>query len=128
MINFLDLIGRIMVSAIFLFSGVNKILNYDGTVGWMEGYGIPGVLLIPAIIIEIIFPILIIIGYQTRIAASGLLLFSLLTAFIFHLDFSNQMQVIAFLKNVGLAGGMLFLVINGAKDFSLEKKKKYVRL
>ena len=128
MINFFDLIGRIMVSAIFLFSGINKILNYDGTVGWMEGYGIPGVLLIPAIIIEIIFPILIIVGYQTRIAASGLLLFSLLTAFIFHLDFSNQMQVIAFLKNVGLAGGMLFLVVHGAKDFSLEKKKKYVRL
>ena len=128
MINFFDLIGRIMVSAIFLFSGINKTLNYDGTVGWMEGYGIPGVLLIPAIIIEIIFPILIIVGYQTRIAASGLLLFSLLTAFIFHLDFSNQMQVIAFLKNVGLAGGMLFLVVHGAKDFSLEKKKKYVRL
>ena len=128
MINFFDLIGRIMVSAIFLFSGINKILNYDGTVGWMEGYGIPGVLLIPAIIIEIIFPILIIVGYQTRIAASGLLLFSLLTAFIFHLDFSNQLQVIAFLKNVGLAGGMLFLVVHGAKDFSLEKKKKYVRL
>ena len=128
MINFFDLIGRIMVSAIFLFSGINKILNYDGTVGWMEGYGIPGVLLIPAIIIEIIFPILIIVGYQTRIAASGLLLFSLLTAFIFHLDFSNQMQIIAFLKNLGLAGGMLFLVVNGAKDFSLEKKKKYVRL
>ena len=59
MINFLDLIGRIMISAIFLFSGINKILNYDGTVGWMEGYGIPGILLIPAIIIEIIFPIFI---------------------------------------------------------------------
>ena len=125
MANFFDLIGRIMISAIFLFSGINKIFNYDGTVGWMEGYGIPGILLIPAIIIEILFPI---IGYQTRIAAGGLLLFSLTTAFIFHLDFSNQMQVIAFLKNVGLAGGMLFLVVNGAKDFSLEKKKKYVRL
>ena len=128
MINFLDLIGRIMISAIFLFSGINKILNYDGTVGWMEGYGIPGMLLIPAIIIEIIFPIFIIVGYQTRIAAGGLLLFSLLTAFIFHFDFGNQMQVIAFLKNIGLAGGMLFLIVNGSKDFSLEKKKKYVRL
>ena len=124
MINFLDLIGRIMISAIFLFSGINKILNYDGTVGWMEGYGIPGILLIPAIIIEIIFPIFIIVGYQTRIAAGGLLLFSLLTAFIFHFDFGNQMQVIAFLKNIGLAGGMLFLIINGTKDFSFEKKNR----
>ena len=128
MINLLDLVGRIMISAIFLFSGVNKVFNYDVTTGWMESFGVPGFLLIPAIIVEIIFPILIIIGYQTRIAAGGLLLFSLLTAFIFHLDFSNQMQVIAFLKNVGLAGGMLFLVVHGAKDFSLEKKKKYVRL
>ena len=128
MINLLDLVGRIRISAIFLFSGVNKVFNYDVTTGWMESFGVPGFLLIPAIIVEIIFPILIIIGYQTRIAAGGLLLFSLLTAFIFHLDFSNQMQIIAFLKNVGLAGGMLFLVVHGAKDFSLEKKKKYVRL
>ena len=128
MANFFDLIGRIMISAIFLFSGISKIFNYDGTIGWMEGYGMPGILLIPAIVIEILFPIMIIVGYKTRIAAGGLLLFSLLTAFVFHLDFSNQMQVIAFLKNVGLAGGMLFLVVNGAKDFSLEKKKKYVRL
>ena len=128
MINLLDLVGRIRISAIFLFSGVNKVFNYDVTTGWMESFGVPGFLLIPAIIVEIIFPILIIIGYQTRIAAGGLLLFSLLTAFIFHLDFSNQMQIIAFLKNIGLAGGMLFLVVHGAKDFSLEKKKKYVRL
>jgi putative oxidoreductase len=94
----------------------------------MEGFGMPGFLLIPAIIIEILFPLMIIVGYKTRIAAGGLLLFSLLTAFIFHFDFSNQMQVIAFLKNIGLAGGMLFLVVHGAKDFSMEKKKKYVRL
>ena len=116
------------LSAIFLFSGINKIFNYNGTVVWMESYGILGILLIPAIFIEIIFPILIIVGYKTKIAAGGLLLFSLLTAFIFHFDFGNQMQIIAFLKNIGLAGGMLFLVINGSKDFSLEKKKKYVRL
>jgi putative oxidoreductase len=128
MLNLFDLIGRIMISAIFLFSGINKVLNYSGTANWMEGFGVPGILLIPAIIIEILFPILIIIGYQIRIAAGGLLLFSVVTAFIFHLDFGNQMQVIAFLKNIGLAGGMLFLIVNGARDFSLEKKKKYVRL
>ena len=128
MLNLFDLIGRIMISAIFLFSGINKVLNYSGTANWMEGFGVPGILLIPAIIIEILFPILIIIGYQIRIAAGGLLLFSVVTAFIFHLDFGNQMQVIAFLKNIVLAGGMLFLIVNGARDFSLEKKKKYVRL
>ena len=128
MTNILDLLSRIFISLLFLINGYFKIANYDGTLEWMEGYNVPEILLIPAIIIEILFPLMVIIGYQTRIAAGGLLLFSLSTAFIFHLDFSNQMQVIAFLKNVGLAGGMLFLVVNGAKDYSLEKKKKYVRL
>ena len=56
MTNILDLIGRIMISAIFLFSGINKILNFNGAVVWMESYGILGILLIPAIFIEIIFP------------------------------------------------------------------------
>ena len=128
MIKFLDLVARLMISSIFLFSGVNKIFNYDGTVGWMESFGVPGLLLVPAIIIEIIFPLLLIFGYKTKIAASGLMLFSLMTAFIFHFDFSNQMQIIAFLKNIGLAGGMLFLIINGPKGFCLDKDKKYVRL
>ncbi len=100
MIKFLDLLARLMISSIFLFSGVNKIFNYDGTVGWMESFGVPGLLLVPAIIIEIIFPLLLIFGYKTKIAASGLMLFSLMTAFIFHFDFSNQMQIIAFLKNI----------------------------
>ena len=128
MIKFLDLLARLLISSIFLFSGVNKIFNYDGTVGWMESFGVPGLLLVPAIIIEIIFPLLLIFGYKTKIAASGLMLFSLMTAFIFHFDFSNQMQIIAFLKNIGLAGGMLFLIINGPKGFCLDKDKKYVRL
>ena len=51
-----------------------------------------------------------------------------MTGLIFHLDFSNQMQIIALLKNIGLSGGLLFVVINGAKEFALDKKKKYVRL
>ncbi len=122
MANFFDLIGRIMISAIFLFSGINKIFNYDGTVGWMESFGLPGFLLIPAIILEILAPILIIIGYQTRIAAGALSLFCLATAIIFHTDFSDQMQFIAFMKNLALAGGFLFLVVNGAKGYCLDKK------
>lgn len=128
MANLLDLIGRVFISSVFLFSGVNKILQYEETVLWMEQSGVPGLFLIPTIVLEIIAPILIIIGYQTRIAATLLALFCLTTAFIFHFDFSNQMQIIALLKNLGLAGGMLFLIANGSKEFVLIKKKKFVRL
>ena len=122
MTNIFDLIGRVFISGVFLLSGFNKIGNYDGTVGWMESFGLPGFLLIPAIILEIIAPILIIIGYQTRIAAGALSLFCLVTAIIFHTDFSDQMQFIAFMKNLALAGGFLFLVVNGAKGYCLDKK------
>ena len=128
MINFIDLIGRIFISAIFLFSGVNKIFNYDSTIEWMESFGISEIFLTPTIILEIIFPLLIIIGYRARMAASMLSLFCLSTAFIFHNDFSNQMQIIAFLKNIGLTAGLLFIVINGTKNWSVDRKKKYVRL
>ena len=72
MTNILDLVARILISALFLLNGVFKINNYDGTVDWMEGFGIPGILLIPAIILEIVGPILIILGYKAKIAA-GLL-------------------------------------------------------
>ena len=122
MTNILDLIGRILISLIFLLSGFSKISNYEGTVGWMESLGVPGIFLIPAIVLEIIAPIFIIIGYKVKISATLLSLFCVATAFIFHSDFSNQMEFISFMKNIGLAGGFLFLVVNGAKNFSLDKK------
>ena len=128
MANLFDLIGRIFISLIFLLSGYNKIFNYGDTVDWMEGFGIPGFLLWPAILLEIILPILIIIGYRTQISAILLSMFCIATAAIFHFDFDNQMQTIAFLKNFALAGGFLFIAVHGPKDWSLEKKKKYVRL
>ena len=124
MTNILDLLARILITALFLINGIFKITNYDGTVDWMEGYGVPGILIIPAIIIEILGPVLIILGYKTKITAAFLSLFCLVTAIIFHSEFSNQMQLTSFLKNIALAGGFLFLVINGSKKFSLDNKRK----
>ena len=128
MANILDLIGRIFISVLFLVSAYNKIFSINGTMGWMEGFGVPGFLLYPVIVLEIILPIFIIIGYQARVSAAILAAFCLLTAVIFHFDFSEQMQVIAFLKNLGLAGGFLFIVANGTRDWVIFKKKKFVRL
>ena len=122
MSNILDLLGRILISALFLLNGVSKINNYDSTVDWIESFEVSGMIIIPAIILEIIGPILIIIGYKAKIAAGFLSLFCITTAIIFHNDFSDQMQFISFLKNIALAGGFLFIVANGTKDFSIEKK------
>ena len=122
MTNILDLVGRVFISLVFLLSGINKIVNYEGSIGWMESFGMPGIFLIPAIILEIVAPILIIIGFKVKIAAALLSVFCIATALIFHTDFSNQMQFVSFMKNIALAGGFLFLVINETKGFSLERK------
>ena len=122
MANVLDLLGRILISSLFLLNGIFKISNYDGTVAWIESFGMPGILIIPAIILEVFGPILIIIGYKVKIAAGFLSLFCVATAIIFHNDFSDQMQFTSFMKNIALAGGFLFIVVNGTKDLSIEKK------
>ena len=128
MSNLIDFIARLLISALFLISAYNKILSIDGTMSWMEGFGISGLLLYPTIALEIILPLFIIIGYQARIAAGLLAIFCIATAFIFHYDFVDQMQMIAFLKNLGLAGGFLFIVANGTKNWAVDREKKYVRL
>ena len=128
MTNLIDLVGRILISALFLISAYNKIFSIDGSMSWMEGFGIPGFLLYPVIVLEIILPLCIVIGYKARVAASLLAIFCLTTAFIFHLDFTDPIQKISFLKNIGLAGGFLFILVNGTKDWSIDSERKYVRL
>ena len=128
MANLIDLIGRLLISVLFLLSAYNKIFSIDGTMSWMEGFGVPGILLYPTIALEIILPLFVIIGYQAKISAGLLAIFCTTTAFVFHYDFVDQMQTIAFLKNLGLAGGFLFIVANGTKEWSIDREKKYVRL
>ena len=90
MANLIDLLGRIFISPLFLISAYNKVFSIDGTMSWMEGFGIPGLMLYPAIALEIILPLFIIIGYKARISASLLAIFCIATAFIFHFDFTSQ--------------------------------------
>ena len=128
MANLFDLLGRLLISTLFLMSVYNKIFSIDGTMSWMEGFGVPGFLLYPTIVLEVILPLFVIIGYQARVSAGLLAIFCIATAFLFHYDFIDQMQTIAFLKNLGLAGGFLFIVANGTKDWSVDRERKYVRL
>ena len=118
----LEFIGRIFLSLIFLLAGIGKIFNYEGTIDYMESFSVPGYLLIPAIIVEIIFPLLVIIGYKTKLSAIILSLFSMLLAIIFHADFSDQMQLMSFFKNFAIAGGFLIIFIRGAGKYSIDQR------
>ena len=120
--HIIEVFGRIFLSTIFLFEGINKIFNYEGTIEYMESFNVPEFLAIPTIILEILFPLLLIIGYQTKLSALVLAIFTLATALIFHTDFTNQMQLISFLKNFAIAGGFLIIFVNGAGKYSIDHK------
>ena len=120
--NVIEVLGRIFLSAIFIINGIGKIFHYEGTIQYMENFNVPGNLIIPAIIVEILFPILLIIGYQTRFSALILSLFTLTLAVIFHTDFSNQIQLISFLKNIAITGGFLIIFVRGAGKYSVDRK------
>ena len=118
----IQVLGRIFLSTIFLIEGMNKIFNYESTIEYMENFNVPEYLAIPAIIVEILFPLLLIVGYQTKISALVLAIFTLATALIFHTDFTNQMQLTSFLKNFAIAGGFLIIFVNGAGKYSIDHK------
>ena len=118
--HIVEVIGRIFLSALFLFNGIAKILYYEGTIEYMENFGVPDYLITPAIIIEIVFPTLLIIGYKTRLSAIVLALFTILLAVIFHTDFSNQIQLTQFLKNFAIAGGFIIIFVYGPDKYSID--------
>ena len=120
--DYLDLFARVLMSALFLINGYNKIIYFEGTVDWMSMYNLPAFFIYPAIILEIFAPILIIFGYKTKLAAFFLSGFCLLTAIIFLTDFTSQSELNGFFKNVGLAGGFLLLTIHGPRRFSVDNK------
>ena len=115
-------IGRIFLSSIFVLSGMSKISGYAATQGYMEAMGVPGALLPAVIVLEIFGGLAVVLGWHTRVAAFLLAGFSLLSAVMFHADFSDQTQFIMFMKNVALAGGLLMLVSLGAGAFSLDRR------
>ena len=115
-------LGRLLISFMFVMSGISKIGGYEGTQGYMEAMGVPGMLLPLVILAEVGLGLAVIVGYKTRIAAFGLAGFCILAAILFHANFSDQMQMIMFMKNIGLAGGFLLLVAHGAGAYSLDNR------
>jgi putative oxidoreductase len=123
--NTADLFGRILISLIFLLSGLHKIGGYEATQGYMAAMGVPGALLPLVIALEVGGAIAIILGYHTRLFAFLLAGFSVVSALLFHRALGDQVQFIMFMKNLAMAGGFLFLVARGAGDWSLDARRAY---
>ena len=118
--HIVELIGRILLSTLFLIEGIGKISMQEDVMMYMENYGIPGILFIPAVILEILFPLLLIVGYKTKLAAFVMALFTFTVAIIFHTDFSKGMEMVFFLKDLAIAGGFLMIFVYGANKISLD--------
>ena len=123
-IPYFNSVGRVLIAAIFLLSGVSKISGYAATQGYMDAMGVPGGLLPLVIVFEVFAAIAIIVGFQTRLAALALAGFTLVSAVIFHGNLGDQTQFIMFMKNVAIAGGFLFLVANGAGALALDNRAR----
>ncbi len=118
------LIGRILLGHIFVMAGISKLgAGYASTQGWMEAMGVPGILLPAVILLEIGAGAALILGFQARLAAAALAGFSIISALIFHTNFVDQMQMIMFMKNFAMAGGLLFVVAFGAGAWSLDTRR-----
>ena len=117
-----ELTGRLFLSALFLVSGFGKITAYAGTAAYMSAMGVPGAMLPLAIVTELAGAAAIIVGWNTRVVAFLLAGYSLVTAILFHSNFGDQIQMVMFLKNVSIAGGLFLLVANGAGPLSLDRR------
>ncbi|BBP81698.1 LysR family transcriptional regulator [Pseudomonas sp. Pc102] len=121
-----SLAGRILLSAIFILSGVSKLSAPAMMIGYIGSVGLPfpQLALAAAIAVEILGGAALIAGYRTRITAAVLAAFSVVTALMFHSALADQNQFIHFFKNIAMAGGLLQIVAFGAGRFSLDARRR----
>lgn len=119
------LVGRILLSILFILSGFAKLTAISGTAGWFGSIGLPlpTVTAVVVGIVELLGGLAILVGFKTRIAAILLAVFTLAATAIAHLDFADQMQVLMLQKNLGLVGGFLLLAAVGAGSISIDGRR-----
>lgn len=117
--------GRVLLAAIFIWSGIGKVLDPASSLGYISSVGLPfaEVGLGVAILVELLGGVALIIGYRTRLVATGLALFSIATALVFHSAVGDQNQFIHFMKNIAMAGGLLQVAAFGAGRVGLDARK-----
>ncbi len=118
-----QLVARLFIGQIFLLSGFFKITGYEGTQGYMEAMGVPGMLLPLVILLEAGGGLAIVAGWQTRLVSIALAIFTVAAAVIFHSNLSDQIQMIMFMKNIAITGGLILLAVHGAGGYGLDSRR-----
>jgi len=123
------LVGRIGLAALFIWAGYGKIAHLDGNIGYMKVYGMPmaDLLIWPALLVELIGGLALLVGWKTRVAAAALALFTIPATLVFHAYWAvpaDQLMnaQIHFMKNVAILGGLLSVVAHGAGQIALDRR------
>ena len=119
---FSALLGRLFLAMIFIQSGLSKMSDYAATQFYMDAMGVSAALLPLVIVLEVVGGIAIVIGFKARLVALAMAGFSLLSALLFHTNFSDETQTIMLMKNIAIAGGFLMIVAHGAGAYALDNR------
>lgn len=114
------LVSRCLVAAVFLWSGIGQVTGYDETAIFMTRHGLIGNLLPIAVFIELAGAVLLVVGYRIRFTCLALAGFCVVTALLFHANFTDKAQMFHFLKNAAIAGGLLALYVSGPGRLSFD--------
>ncbi len=120
------LVGRVLLASLFLISGFGKLLAPAATKAYIlsAGLPLPDLSYLIAVVVEVGFGLALVLGYRTRAVAAIMAVFTLATAFAFHAHFGDQNQMIHFLKNIAITGGLLQVVALGAGSYSLDALRR----
>ena len=117
-------VGRILLALMFVLAGINKISGYAGMQGYMESMGVPGALLPLVIALEVLGGLALILGWHTRLTAFLLAGFTIVATLVFHSNLGDQTQILFFMKNLSVAGGLLLVVSHGAGPYSIDNRQR----
>lgn len=124
-------VARVLLALIFIISGAQKLGDISGNAAYIASGGLPGFLIYPTIFVEVVGGIALAIGYQARIAALVLAGFTLLAGVLYHLipagaaeGMMAQMQMIMFMKNLSISGGLLMVVAMGAGAWAFDNRRE----
>jgi putative oxidoreductase len=123
--NAIILLGRILLSFMFILSGFSKLTAIGGTAGYFGSLGLPAPMIVAVLVglLELLGGLAVLMGFQTRIAAYALAAFTVAAAFVAHMDWADMMQIINFQKNLAVAGGFLVLGAFGPGSLSVDARR-----
>ena len=117
-------LGRVLLALMFVLAGINKMSGYAGMQGYMESMGVPGALLPVVIVLEVLGGLLLMLGWHTRVTAFLLAGFTIIATLIFHSNLGDQTQMLFFMKNLSITGGLLMVVAHGAGPYSVDSRQR----